>query len=47
MTVLPSDLNYINKDRADLLRRLQSLIDSSFPNWTEKSRANFGNILIE
>lgn len=47
MTIVPSSLDYTSKDRAALERRINSLIDSAFPNWTDKSKANFGNLLLE
>jgi hypothetical protein len=45
MGILPTNLDYTTKDRASLERRLDSLIASVFPNWSETQLANFGNIL--
>lgn len=44
--ILPSNLDYSDKDHDAIERRLRSLVDVAFPNWTERSRANFGNLLI-
>jgi uncharacterized phage protein gp47/JayE len=42
-----SNVDYTSKDFSSMLDRLQSTIDTVFPKWTDKSRANFGNILLE
>ena len=47
MALLPASLDYTDKDFDALVRRLQSLIRSAFPTWTDFNVANFGNILIE
>lgn len=46
-TILPTKLDYTDKDEASLRLRLQKLIKSAFPAWTDYSTANFGNTLIE
>jgi hypothetical protein len=47
MTSLPIAPDYTDKDFASLNRRLDHLITAIFPDWTDTSRANFGNILKE
>lgn len=47
MVLIPSTLDYTDKDRASLLARLRNLIRQAFPTWTEESVANFGNMLVE
>lgn len=42
-----NNVDYTAKDFSSMLDRLQSTIDTVFPKWTDKSRANFGNILLE
>ena len=44
--ILPANLDYSNKDQDALERRLRSLIEVAFPNWTEAAKANFGNLLV-
>ncbi len=45
--ILPTSLDYTDKDKASLTLRLQALIRSVFPSWTDFNVANFGEILIE
>jgi hypothetical protein len=45
-TILPEHLDYTDVDQASLERRLMRLIDTSFPEWTERQRANFGNLMV-
>lgn len=47
MPLLPSTLDYTDKDEAALRLRLQKLATSAFPAWTNFEKANFGNILLE
>lgn len=48
MANLPTpNLDYTDKDFDAILARLQNLIPSVFPQWTDYNTANFGNILIE
>jgi hypothetical protein len=44
--VFPPTVDYTSKDRASLQSRLVSLVDNAFPAWSERARANFGNILL-
>lgn len=47
MPILPTNLDYTDKDFDALVLRLQNLIPSVFPQWTDFNTANFGNVLIE
>lgn len=47
MVLLPSNLDYTDKDFDALRVRMFNLIDSVFPTWSDKSKANFANILVE
>jgi uncharacterized phage protein gp47/JayE len=47
MAILPSSLDYTEKDFDSLRARLINLIRSVFPDWTDFNVANFGNILME
>lgn len=47
MPLLPQNLDYSNKDFDSFNARLQSLIGSVFPTWSDFNVANFGNLLIE
>jgi len=47
MPILPTLLTYTDKDEAAFRSRLQKLIKSAFPNWTDFAIANFGNVLVE
>lgn len=47
MAILPTKLDYTDKDEASLRLRLQKLVKSVFPAWTDYSTANFGNVLLE
>jgi hypothetical protein len=46
MTVIAVDTDYTDRDLASLEERLFALIESVFPEWTDRSRADFGNILV-
>lgn len=46
MTILAKDLDYTTLDRQALEQRIFRLIDSAFPEWSERSRINFGNVLV-
>lgn len=47
MALLPPNTDYTDKDFASLRERLFELIQSVFPEWTDRNVSNFGNILIE
>ncbi len=47
MTITAKQLNYTDKDFDALVLRLQALVRSVFPTWTDFNVANFGNILLE
>lgn len=44
--LFPTPLDYSDRDYASALVRLRDLARSVFPGWTDFSRANFGNFLI-
>lgn len=46
-TILPTSTDYTDRDLLSLRARLQNLITTAFPEWSERSVANFGNILAE
>jgi hypothetical protein len=45
--ILPKSLDYTDRDFDSLRLRLQSLVRSVFPEWSDFNVANFGNILLE
>lgn len=45
--ILPANVDYTTKDFDALRTRLFQLIRSVFPEWTDDSVANFGNLLVE
>ena len=47
MALLPLNLDYTDKDFASLRARVFNLIETTFPAWTDREVANFGNILVE
>jgi hypothetical protein len=47
MALFPVNVDFTQKDQKALRLRLQGLIRSVFPKWTEFNIANFGNIVIE
>src|SRR5262245_15023552 len=47
MGLLARANDYTDKDFDSLRLRLQSLVHSVFPDWTDFNVANFGNILLE
>lgn len=47
MSNLPLSVDYTNKDFDALRSRLFDLLKTVFPEWTDRNRANFGNILVE
>ena len=47
MAILPTSLDYTDKDSTSIRLRLQNLIKSVFPTWTDFNIASFGNLLIE
>lgn len=47
MAILPANADYTAKDFDSIERRLQALLRSVFPTWTDFSVTNFGNTLHE
>ena len=47
MPLISPGLDYTDKDFDAIRARLHNLIDSAFPTWTDKEKADFGNILID
>ena len=47
MAVLPTSLDYTDKDFDALRARLIALVKGVFPDWSDFSVASFGNVLIE
>ncbi|MCI4354837.1 MAG: t4-like baseplate wedge, partial [Thermoplasmata archaeon] len=47
MALSAPSLDRVTKDFDSILARLRNLIRSVFPDWTEESVANFGNMLVE
>lgn len=47
MVLLPANSSYTDKEFDSLKDRLQNLLRSTFPDWTDFSIASFGNILLE
>jgi hypothetical protein len=47
VAVLPTSLDYTDKDFDALRARLIALVKSVFPDWSDFSVASFGNLLIE
>jgi hypothetical protein len=47
MALLPANVDYSDRDFNALRLRLQGLIRSVHPNWTEFNVANYGNLLLE
>lgn len=47
MALLPSAADYSSRDFDSLRLRLQNLLKSVFPTWTDFQVSNFGNILLE
>lgn len=45
--LLPLNVDYTDRDFDSLRRRLFQLIRTVFPEWTDESVADFGNILVE
>lgn len=45
--LLPQNVDYTSKDFDSFRARLFALIASVFPEWTDDSVANFGNIIVE
>ena len=43
MTVIPTTLDFTNKDRASIELRIQRLVRSVHPRWTSTTVANFAN----
>ena len=47
MALLAQATDYTDKDFDSLRLRLQNLVRSVFPDWTDFNVASFGNILVE
>lgn len=47
MALLAPPLDYTDKDFDSIEARLNNLISSVFPNWTDRNVANFGNLLVD
>lgn len=47
MALIGEQIEYLDKDFDSLLVRLQNVVQSVFPEWTDFNRGNFGNILLE
>ena len=47
MALLAQATDYTDKDFDSLRLRLQNLVRSVFPEWTDFNVANFGNLLVE
>lgn len=47
MALLPTTVDYTDRDFESLRLRLQNLVRSVFPDWTDFNVASFGNILLE
>lgn len=47
MSVLPANLDYTDRDFDSLRNRLENLLRSVFPDWTEFQVVNFGVIIME
>jgi hypothetical protein len=47
MAILPQNLDYTDKDFDSIRARVNNLIDTVFPDWTDKQRSNFGNVLLD
>ncbi len=45
-TILPKHLDYTTLDQEAIERRLFRLVDTAFPEWSERSRINYGNMLL-
>jgi hypothetical protein len=46
-SILPQNVDYTDKDFDSLRLRVQALIKSVFPDWTDFQVSNFGNVLTE
>ena len=46
-SIVPASLDYTDKDFSSLRLRLQALVRSVFPQWTDQNTASFGNLLLE
>lgn len=47
MPILPANTDYTDRDFTSINERLQTLIKSVFPTWTDFAVTNFGNIIVE
>lgn len=47
MALLPSSVDYTDRDFDALRARLMALVQSVFPEWTDFDVASFGNVLLE
>jgi baseplate J-like protein len=46
-SIVPRSLDYTDKDFASIRLRLQALVRSVFPTWSDFNVAQFGNVLLE
>lgn len=46
-SILPANLDYTDRDFDSIRLRLENLLRGVFPDWTDFTVANFGNILLE
>lgn len=46
-SLIAPNLDYTDRDFASLTLRMQQLVQSVFPDWTDFNVANFGNLLVE
>lgn len=46
MPILAQNIDYTELDQEALEKRIFRLIDAAFPEWTERARINFGNLLV-
>lgn len=46
MTLIPTNLDYTDRDFDAIQARLSTLLRQVFPWWTDFNRANFGNVLL-
>lgn len=46
MAILPKHLDYTDLDQESIERRIFRLVDGTFPEWSERQRINYGNLLV-
>jgi len=47
VALLPENVDYTDIDKASLDARIQALVQSAWPTWTDHQRANFANVINE